>query len=164
MSCIPVISICILSASSRRFVMSQVNLRQSAAVGCRSHFDWSGCARMPYTTLVVHEDRRVPSCCNGKSRRQDMRIRSRLPATGGGHPADFLREQQRLPLGGLLKRAQRTRSSEKTAGIGPAACRCAAKAGPEERSTSIYLPPVSIPNTDAMSSAAGSPCRINCSI
>ena len=75
-----------------------------------------GCARLPYTTTVVHEDQRVAVRLQRKSSRPDMRIRSRLLRSRWRlYSAVFLCASNRAcPSAGLPKKPLRIRSSAKT--------------------------------------------------
>src|SRR5712692_3429676 len=101
-SSIQVISICIMEQTGRRFVMPQVNVRRQSATLLVAVLVLIGlgCARLPYTTTVVHEDQRV-----------SVMLQREITPAGYTHPVQIapqqvaallrgfsLREPQRLPL------------------------------------------------------------------
>ncbi len=119
--------------------MSQVNVwRQSAAMSVAVLvLIGLGCARMPYTTTVVHEDRRVA-----------VMLQREITPAGYAHPVQItpqqvvailrgfsLREQQRLPLRWFAEEAPPNKifREDELQVLAPQLADALQKAGPEER-------------------------------
>ena len=119
--------------------MSQVNVRrQSAAMSVAVLVLLGlGCARMPYTTTVVHEDRRVA-----------VMLQREIRPAGYAHPVQItpqqvsailrgfsLREQQRLPLRWFAEETPPNKifREDELQVLAPQLADALQKVGPEER-------------------------------
>src|SRR4029077_16286192 len=84
-SSIQVISICIMDQKTgRRFVMPQVNVRRQSGTPLVAVLVLIGlgCARLPYTTTVVHEDQRV-----------SVMLQREITPPGYTHPVQIVPQQ-----------------------------------------------------------------------
>jgi hypothetical protein len=133
--------------TGRRFVMPQVNVRRQSATLLVAVLVLIGlgCARLPYTTTVVHEDQRV-----------SVMLQREVTPAGYTHPVQIapqqvaailrgfsLREQQRLPLRWFAEETppkQLFREDELQA-LAPQLADALQKVGPEERvSFELFAP------------------------